>query len=256
MSSTIISWNVNGFRAAAGRRAFEWVSKVRPDVVCLQETRLNAGAEPLCPEPLSGYHSYFSSGERKGYSGVATYTKQEPVSVETTFGAPAFDDEGRHQVIDFGSFLLANVYFPNGRMSAERLAYKLAYYEAFLDFANRVTANGRRLVICGDVNTAHKEIDIARPKANEKTSGFLPEERAWIDRLIEHGFVDTFRMFDQSPERYTWWSARARARERNVGWRLDYFFVDEGLAGSVKKSWILDDVMGSDHCPVGLELDL
>ena len=163
---------------------------------------------------------------------------------------------GRHQIVDFGDFILANVYFTNGRMSKERLDYKLAYYDAFLEFADGVRSSGRNLIFCGDVNTAHKEIDLARPKANEKTSGFLPIEREWMDKLVDHGFVDTFRMFDESPEKYSWWSQRAKARERNVGWRLDYFFVNEEFTKIVKRSWIMADVTGSDHCPVALELDL
>ncbi len=252
----IVSWNVNGIRAAARHGFLDWLSNASPDVLCVQETKLSADKLPPELQEISPYTSHFSFAERKGYSGVALYSKTEPVSVETTFGSPEFDDEGRHQFIDYGDFILANIYFPNGRMSKERLDYKLAYYDAFLKFADGVRSSGRNLVVCGDVNTAHKEIDIARPKANEKTSGFLPIEREWMDTLLGHGFVDSFRMFDESPEKYTWWSQRAKARERNVGWRLDYFFVNEELAPSVKRSWIMDDVTGSDHCPIALELDL
>lgn len=252
----IVSWNVNGIRAATRHGFLDWLIDASPDVLCLQETKLSADKVPPELEEVAPYNSRFSFAERKGYSGVALYSKSEPVSVTTTFGVPEFDNEGRHQIADYGDFVLANIYFPNGRMSKERLDYKLAYYDAFLEFADGIRSSGCNLVICGDVNTAHREIDIARPKANEKTSGFLPIEREWMDKLISHGFVDTFRMFDKSPEKYSWWSQRAKARERNVGWRLDYFFVNEELVPSVKRSWIMADVTGSDHCPVALELDV
>ena len=157
--------------------------------------------------------------------------------------------------VDFDEFVLLNVYFPNGKSSAERLRYKLDFYEAFLDLLEGISEKGRNIVICGDVNTAHQEIDLARPKANEKISGFLPEERAWIDKLLGRGFVDTFRVFNQEPEQYTYWDQMTRARERNVGWRIDYFFVNEAFAQRVKAGFILADVMGSDHCPVGIEIN-
>ena len=166
------------------------------------------------------------------------------------------NNEGRVIVADYGEFVLLNVYFPNGRSSAERLKYKLDFYNAFLEFTDSIRADGRNLIICGDVNTAHKEIDIARPKANTGISGFLPEERAWVDKLVSHGYVDTFRIFNQDPGQYTWWDFMTKARDRNVGWRIDYFFVDEELANRVTNGYILQDVMGSDHCPIGIDLDL
>jgi len=257
MAKTIrlLSWNVNGLRAVAGKGFLAWLARERADVLCLQETK--AHVEQLPPDLAAppGYHAYFSSpAARKGYAGVALYSKVKPKSVATTFGAPRFDDEGRVLVADYGAFLLANVYFPNGQSSAERLAYKLAFYGAFLSYLDGLLAAARDVVVCGDVNTAHREIDLARPKENRKTSGFLPEERAWLDLLLAHGFVDTFRAFHAEPARYSYWDQKTRARERNVGWRIDYFFVNERFRKKVKDAFILADVTGSDHCPVGIEL--
>jgi len=171
-------------------------------------------------------------------------------------GINKFDIEGRLLQTDFDDFILINVYWPNGGMSDERLQYKLDFYDAFLDYTNNLRDEGKNLVICGDLNTAHKEIDIARPKENEKVSGFMPIEREWIDKFLANGYVDTFRMFNDKPEQYTWWSYRTKARDRNVGWRLDYFFVNEEFKDNVKDSYILSDVMGSDHCPIGLKIEI
>jgi exodeoxyribonuclease-3 len=176
--------------------------------------------------------------------------------VKQTFGASKFDDEGRIIQADYGSFILFNIYFPNGKASPERLKYKMDFYEAFLQEMKKLMKKGKKIVVCGDVNTAHKEIDLARPKENSKVSGFLPQEREWIDRLLAAGFIDTMRIFDQSPGRYTWWDMVSRARDRNVGWRIDYFYVGENLKNNVKSAYILPDVTGSDHCPVGLEMDI
>ena len=193
---------------------------------------------------------------RKGYSGVALYTKTEPAEVGHGFGIPEFDDEGRVLTADYGTFVLVNIYYPNGKASPERLDYKMRFYDAFLAYADGLRADGKDLVVCGDVNTAHKEIDIARPKENSKISGFLPQEREWIDTFLSHGYVDTLRMFHKEPELYTWWDMMTRARDRNVGWRIDYFFVNEGMEHRVNDAWVMMDVVGSDHCPVGIELDV
>ncbi|MDP3622450.1 MAG: exodeoxyribonuclease III, partial [Methanobacteriaceae archaeon] len=203
-----------------------------------------------------GYKSYFNSAERKGYSGVGIYSFLKPTKIDNGFGIKKFDMEGRVQIADYDDFVLFNIYFPNGKMSDERLKYKLDFYDAFLDQVNNLRDEGRNVVICGDVNTAHKEIDLAHPKENSKISGFLPVERAWIDKFLENGYVDTFRMFNQEPEQYTWWSYRTKARDRNVGWRLDYFFVNEEFKNNIKASYILSDVMGSDHCPIGIEIEI
>jgi exodeoxyribonuclease-3 len=252
----LLSWNVNGLRAAHKKGFLDWLLGERPDVLCLQETKAAPDQLPAELIDVPGYRAHFVAAERKGYSGVATYTRLEPGGIADGFGVKKFDVEGRTQAADFGDFLLFNVYFPNGKASAERLRYKMAFYRAFLKYVDKLKEAGERIVICGDVNTAHKEIDLARPKENAKVSGFLPEERAWIDKLVARGFVDTFRMFHDEPEQYTWWDLKTRARERNVGWRIDYFFVSENFTGNVKKAFILPEVTGSDHCPIGLEVSV
>jgi exodeoxyribonuclease-3 len=250
----IISWNINGIRAAYKKGFLDWLKKEKPDILCIQETKAHEEQLPDDLKNVNGYHSYFCSGERKGYSGVATYTKDEPISIKRGFGLNEFDNEGRILITEYPECHLFNIYFPNGKASPERLKFKMDFYDAFLKYANKLKKQGKKVIVCGDVNTAHKEIDIARPKENEKVSGFLPEERAWIDKLIENGFVDTFRMFNQEPKNYTWWDMVTRARERNVGWRIDYFFVSDNMKDQIKNAFILSDVMGSDHCPIGIEI--
>lgn len=252
----MVSWNVNGLRAVHRKGFLKWFLEDDPDILCLQETKVSYDQLPKTLKRVDGYHPYFCEAEKKGYSGVAIYSKIKPLKVEYGFGIKKFDDEGRILIAHFEKFTLLNIYFPNGKMSEERLNYKLEFYDALLEHTNNLKSEGKNVVICGDLNTAHKEIDIARPKANEKISGFLPVERAWIDKFLKNGYVDTFRMFNKQPEQYTWWSYRSRARERNVGWRLDYFFINEEFRESVKSAGILSDVMGSDHCPVDLELKL
>ena len=249
-----ISWNVNGLRAVQRKGFLEWFEAESPDILCIQETKLTEDQIPDDLKEVAGYQNYFSSADRKGYSVVALYSKQAPQSVSRGFGVEAFDHEGRILIADYGKFVLFNIYFPNGRRSADRLKYKMDFYDAFLDHVENLKGQGRSIVICGDVNTAHKEIDLARPKENEGTSGFLPQERAWMDKFFGHGYLDTLRMFNQDPEQYTYWDMMSRARERNVGWRIDYFFVDTGFADQVKGARILPDVMGSDHCPVGIDI--
>ena len=252
----LLSWNVNGLRAIYKKGFVDWLKRDLPDVLCLQETKVADDQVPAELKCLPGYFSYFGSGDRKGRDGVALFSKTEPLSVKYTLGLEGFDDEHRAIVADYGGFLIFNVYFPNGKASPERLEYKLKFYDLFLEHIDRLKAIGRRIVICGDINTAHKEIDLARPKANEKVSGFLPEERAWMDRLVEKGFLDTFRIFHAKGENYSWWDLKTRARERNVGWRIDYFFVSENLRDSVSSAFILKEVTGADHCPVGIKLDI
>lgn len=250
----IISWNVNGIRAVYRKGFREWVLEEKPDILCLQETKATRKQFPPAIRSMDGYHTYFSTAERKGYSGVALYTKKEPGKVDKGFEIDEFDVEGRTLIADYGDFVLFNIYFPNGKMSLERLQFKMDFYDAFLEYAERLKNQGKNIVVCGDLNTAHKEIDLAHPKQNEKISGFLPEEREWIDKFLSHGYVDSFREFNQEPEQYSWWSYRTRARDRNVGWRLDYFFVNKEFMDHVEASYILSDVMGSDHAPVGLDL--
>jgi exodeoxyribonuclease III len=253
----LYSWNVNGVRAVLKKDFLKWFGTVNADVVCLQETK--AHPEQLPPELLliDGYDVTYCAGERKGYSGVATFAK--PKIKEKRFGFdmdPKFDNEGRILYTDFGTFILLNIYFPNGGRDLGRLDYKLAFYDACLDFCNDLVAQKKKVVICGDVNTSHNEIDLARPKANEKNTGFLRIERDWMDKLVDNGYVDTFRhLHPDKADSYSWWSYRAGARQKNVGWRLDYFFVSKNLIKKVKAADIHPDVMGSDHCPVSLELD-
>ena len=252
----LMSWNVNGLRAVHKKGFLDWLAEAAPDVLCLQETKVSDGQVPDELLNVAGYSSYFAYPERKGYSGAALYSRTEPGSVALGFGVEEFDREGRTIVADYGDFVLLNSYFPNGRSSRDRLRYKMEFYDAFLEYACGLTAEGRHVVICGDVNTAHKEIDLARPKQNSRLSGFLPEERRWIDRLLQEGFVDTLRMFNDQPGQYTYWDTMTAARERNVGWRIDYFFVSGSLAPSVTGAGILPDVMGSDHCPIELDITL
>jgi exodeoxyribonuclease-3 len=249
-----ISWNVNGIRAAAKKGLFEWFSAVRPDILSLQETK--AQEEQLGSEfsDIPGYHSCYASAERKGYSGVACFSKERPRSV-SLLESPEFDREGRGLVLEFPGFILINAYFPNSQAEGRRLSYKLEFCDMLLEKMNSLTAEGKSIVLCGDYNIAHKAIDLARPKENEGSPGYLPEERAWMDRFIAAGYADTFRMFNADGGNYTWWSYRTRGRERNVGWRLDYHCVNEDFVGKVIRSEILSNVMGSDHCPVSLEFD-
>lgn len=250
----IISWNVNGFRSIVKKGFLQWVDEAAPDILCLQETKVSR--EQLDEEQANpaGYHAVWNSAERKGYSGVATWSKIPPKNVHLGMGIKMFDVEGRVIRHEFPKFDLLNVYFPNGTSGEERLRFKLEFYDAFLEYCEKLREQGKKLVICGDVNTAHKPIDLENPKANEKNSGFLPVERAWIDRFMVHGYVDTFREFHPEPKQYTWWTYRTNARERNIGWRLDYFFATEDLNGKVKDSFIMPEVMGSDHCPVGIDI--
>ncbi len=247
----IISWNVNGLRSVAKKGFLDTVAALDADILCLQETRSRKDQLPADIQDIPGYHSYFVAAERGGYSGVAIYSKEKPQSVLTGMGIPVFDAEGRVLVAAYPDFTLFNCYFPNGGSSQERLDYKMSFYDATLDF---VTAR-QNMLICGDVNTAHRPTDLARPKENEKISGFLPLERQWIDRLLAAGFQDTFRIFHEEGGNYSWWDVKSRARERNVGWRIDYFFSQTDLTPRVLDSFILPEVQGSDHCPVGVILE-
>jgi exodeoxyribonuclease-3 len=252
----LVSWNVNGLRAVLRKGALDDVLALDPDVLCLQETKCSADVYPSDVLAMAPYHLEFCDGERKGYSGTGTYSRQVPTATFRGFAAdPAYDSEGRIMGTDHGDFVLLNIYFPNGKQNDERLAYKMGFYEATLRFCEKLRAEGRSLVICGDVNTAHRPIDLARPRANEKISGFLPEERAWMDRFLAAGYIDTYRHVHGDKEgAYSWWSMRSGARARNVGWRLDYFFVSEDLAGRISGADIHPEVAGSDHCPVSLDL--
>jgi exodeoxyribonuclease III len=257
MSGTIklLSWNVNGIRAAYRKGFSEWLAAASPDVLCIQETK--ASVDQLLSDIVrpEGYYSYWHSASKKGYSGVAVFSKREPLAVENVLGIQRFDEEGRLIRLDFDDFTLFNVYFPNGKASTERLKFKMEFYEAFLKHIEELRKQRKRLIFTGDVNTAHREIDLARPKENEKVSGFLPVEREWIDLVISGGYVDTFRHFHPDLVQYSWWDLKTRARDRDVGWRIDYVFVSAEMLESVKDAFILSDVPGSDHCPVGVEIE-
>jgi exodeoxyribonuclease-3 len=251
---TLLSWNVNGLRAVHKKGFVKWLRQEHPDILCVQETKSYEGQLPTDLMVVEGYTSYFSSAEKKGYSGVGLYSRQEPMHVMRCFGVSRFDREGRTLVADYGDFTLLNVYFPNGKLSPQRLKYKMDFYDAFLDHVVELRNKKKKLIICGDVNTAHREIDLARPRENQKVSGFLPQERAWIDRLIRSGFVDTFRIFTDDGGHYSWWDYKTRARERNIGWRIDYFFITDNLIDRLVSAFIMPDVTGSDHCPVGIHI--
>lgn len=250
----LCSWNVNGIRSIEKKGFLDWMSSTKMDVVCLQETK--AQPDQLSDALLhpSGYESYWSSAARRGYSGTVTYTKISPILAITTFSDPLLDGEGRIVLLEYEDFFLFNVYFPNGGSGPERLAFKMKFYDRFLDLTESYRKK-KPIVICGDVNTAHQPIDLAHPKENEKSSGFLPRERAWLDRLFAHGYIDTFRhLHPNDAERYSWWDVKTHSRSRNVGWRIDYFIVSDELKSSIRSADILSDVMGSDHCPVSLVL--
>ena len=250
------SWNVNGFRAISAKPDWAWFAERSGDIVGLQETKAEESQIPEAHRSPEGRHSCWLSAQRKGYSGVAVFSRIKPLAVTLELPDPVWQGEGRCIHMEFEAFHYFNIYFPNGQNGEERLTYKLGYYDAFLRHAQELRKS-KPIVVCGDFNTAHKPIDLARPKENETVSGFLPIERAWLDSFTAHGYVDTFRhVHGDLADQYSWWSYRMRARERNVGWRIDYFFVSEELKGAVRDAWIEMDITGSDHCPVGLELDL
>lgn len=253
----ILSWNVNGIRAAERKGFFEWLAQKPAEIICVQETK--AHPEQLIKKILEpdGYQSYWSSAERKGYSGVAVFTKKTPIKVSEGLGEKGFDREGRVLQLEFKDFILFNIYFPNGGNGNARVPFKMAFYDCFLKKVEKLRKRGKKIIVCGDVNTAHEAIDLARPKQNEKNTGFLPEERAWVSKFLSKDYIDTFRyLHSNEPDHYSWWDYKTKARERNVGWRIDYFFVTSNLRAYLKDAFMLKDIMGSDHCPVGIELSI
>ena len=252
----IISWNVNGIRAVANKEALKWIDERQPDILCLQE--IKALPEQI---PTNLFETEFTtlnvnSADKKGYSGTAIFSHLTPTYTDNRHDID-LAREGRIIEQDYGDFVLFNVYFPNGQKDEERLALKMKFYDDFLTYCDKLRDEGKSIVICGDVNTAHKEIDLKNPKANSKTSGFLPIERAWMDKLVEHGYIDTFRyVHGNKEEEYSWWSYRSGARAKNVGWRIDYFFISDDLTEVLEDAFILQEVTGSDHCPVGIRLAL
>ena len=250
----IISWNVNGIRAVEKKGFVEWLASCGADIVCIQETK--AKPEQLSPALLQPdtYTSFFASAQKAGYSGTALYTKKEPDKVEY-LGDAAYDAEGRVVSAYFGKLVVISAYFPNSQDGGKRLEYKLGFCVSILNYLDTLVQKGFDVVLCGDYNIAHKPIDLANPKANEGNAGYLPEERAWMDEFTSSGYTDTFRMFCAEPKRYTWWSYRFHAREKNIGWRIDYQCVNESFAPRVISSEILSGVTGSDHCPIRLTAD-
>lgn len=252
----ITTWNVNGLRAVMGKGFRDWAEKDGADVLCLQE--IKARPEQLQDDlrEISGYTSYWNPAQRPGYSGVASYVRLNEVEIQYGLGVEEFDIEGRVIRIGLGNdALLYNIYFPNGQRGHDRVEYKLAFYETLLDQCRLLHVQGKKIIITGDFNTAHREIDLANPKSNAKTSGFLPEERAWIDTYLANGFTDVYRKLYPERVEYTWWTFISRARERNVGWRLDYYLVSDDFVPRIKDVVIQTDVYGSDHCPVSLIYD-
>lgn len=252
----LISWNVNGLRAVEKKGFAEFLDSCGADIVALQETKASAEQLSQALRAPQGWHAYFACAERKGYSGVAVYSRQEPLNVWYGLGEEEFDREGRTLILQYPSFFFLNIYYPNGGQGPERIDFKLRFYDCFLKKSKELFQTGKTVIACGDVNTAHTPLDLARPKENEKNTGFLPGERAWLDRFFSEGYVDSFRLFVKDGGHYTWWDYKTGARKRNVGWRIDYFMVDEKSAGKVTSARMLSDVMGSDHCPIEIEADL
>lgn len=258
MTKKIISWNVNGIRAIEKKGFLEWLFKETPDILCLQETK--AKKEQLSLNLLKpsisniSYRTYWSSAIKSGYSGVAIFSKEEPKDVRC-IGIKELDDEGRILIADYDNFSVISAYFPNSQEEGRRLSYKLFFCDEILKLCNKIKEKNP-VILCGDYNIAHKPIDLSNPERNEGNPGFLPEEREWMSCFIERGYKDTFRHFCNLPEMYTWWSYRFSAREKNIGWRLDYACVNDDFIGHVASSTIMKDVTGSDHCPIKIEITM
>lgn len=254
--TTLVSWNVNGIRAAERKGFLDWLKKTKPDILGIQETK--AHVEQLSQDLLhpKGYEAFWSSANRKGYSGTAVYVRKSPQMSVTNFREDWLDEEGRVIMLEYPKFYFFNVYFPNGGSGPVRLKYKLDFYDKFIKYIEQVRKKGKGVVVCGDYNTAHHEIDLARPKANVKNSGFMPIERKRLDKLEKLGYIDTFRQLNPEKVKYSYWDMKTRARDRNVGWRIDYFWMTPNLKNRLKQAFIWNDVTGSDHCPVGIKLDI
>lgn len=250
----IISYNVNGIRAAIKKGFLEWLKAANPDVICIQETKAHKDQLNLDEFEEAGYpHHYWFSAQKKGYSGVAVLSKHKPNDVIYGTGIESMDFEGRNLRLDFDDFSVMSLYLPSGTNDA-RLDFKLNYMAEFQDYVNTLKRDLPKLVICGDYNICHEAIDIHNPKQNKNTSGFLPVERAWIDQFIKNGFIDTFRHLNKDPHHYSWWSYRANARNNNKGWRIDYCMASDPLEANIQRAYILPEAKHSDHCPIGVEL--
>ena len=250
----IITYNVNGIRAAIGKGLLEWIQEVNPDVLCLQETKAQPDQIPTLSFQEIGYHCYYFSAKKKGYSGVAILCKQEPTNVVYGMNMPAYDDEGRFLRADFDDLSIVSVYHPSGSSGDERQDFKMKWLDDFYNYVHELQKTRPNLILCGDYNICHKAIDIHDPVRNAKNSGFLPEEREWMEKFINSGFIDTFRYFNQEPHQYSWWSFRSGARNKNLGWRIDYNMATQSLQNTLERSVILSSAVHSDHCPVLLEI--
>lgn len=248
----IISWNVNGLRSVYKKNFIDWFKKIDADIICLQETKVQTDQLPPDLINIEGNNSYFNPAFKKGYAGVAVYTKEKPIKIEQKLNIERFDHEGRILKLDFYNFTLINLYLPHGGRKKENLDYKLEVYKTLLEDLKK--SKDENVIVIGDFNIAHSEIDLARPKNNQKNIMFTPEEREQLNKLIDLGFIDTFREFHKEGGNYTWWPYFVNARERNLGWRIDYAFVSKPLSKKLKNSFILKDVYGSDHCPIGIEI--
>jgi exodeoxyribonuclease-3 len=250
----LVSWNVNGIRACGKNGFLKWFKDEKADIVCVQEIKATPEqVEENFRNPLN-YHAFWNPAQKLGYSGTAVFSKNEPLDVQLGLGDPEIDREGRVMILKYPKFTLINSYFPNSQRDHARLAYKLAFCKKFLKTAEKLREKGENLLMCADWNIAHTEIDLKNPKSNQKNAGFLPEERAWMDQFIKTGYVDVFREFEKGPGHYTWWSYRPGVREKNVGWRLDYFMANEEFKDRLKGSTHQTQIYGSDHCPVVMEL--
>lgn len=257
-SVRVYSWNVNGIRSAVAKGFVDWLAAARGEIVGLQEVRAANDAIPSQLTAVTDYHQHYVAAAKKGYSGVGLLSRRKPDAIETSLGSSHFDDEGRLQLARFGRLVVANGYFPNGSgqdRDNSRVPYKLDWYRALFDRIEALRRDGLHVLVMGDFNTAHREIDLARPRENRKTSGFLPEECEELDRWIQAGWVDTFRAFEPGPGHYSWWSQRFGVRAKNIGWRIDYVLASPEAMAFVRSAFIHPDVAGSDHCPIGVELD-
>ena len=258
-SLKLVSWNVNGIRAIMKKDFLSIFNQIDADIFALQETKIQEEQRSEDMIHIEGYQSFWSYAEtRKGYSGVAVYSRHEPQAVNTKMGFPGFDNEGRMVELVFKDYVFLNIYFPNGQKNEERLQYKLEFYKHLFDYLEKYKRQKKPVIITGDYNTAHNEIDLKRPKQNENTSGFMRIERDWLDRICEMGYVDTFRHLYPEIEKYSWWSYRFNARKNNTGWRIDYFFITQDVIdkGWLKDAFIDNEIFGSDHCPVGITLQI
>ena len=252
----IITYNVNGIRSAISKGLLDWIQDESPDILCIQETKAQPEQIPLFDFEELGYMSYVYSAQKKGYSGVGIFTKNKPDNVEYGMGIPAYDNEGRFLRLDFGDTSVISVYHPSGSSGDIRQAFKMQWLGDFYKYVHDLKKSRPKLIICGDFNICHKPIDIHDPVRNAKSSGFLPEEREWMEKFFKSGFVDTFRMFDNMPHKYTWWSFRANARAKNLGWRIDYNVISDNMLDNLKDAFILPDVIHSDHCPAGVIVNM